>query len=160
MKNPLTPQEINVLQRLADGMQQAEVAKDMHVSVNTVKTYVSTARLKLNGYTTLHAIAIAIRNGHFAMKTDKELQTLRNLGNESEAAADEIENLRATHIDCTRCVNFTEDHRFGPICGIGGCDGGASWQPHSPRGPVQLWLPPYKYAANVGRMMNDPKNGE
>ena len=44
------------------------------------------------------------------MLTDKELQSLRNLGNEAEAAADEIVRLRGLVQDF---LDFLEPMRFG-----------------------------------------------
>jgi hypothetical protein len=44
------------------------------------------------------------------MLTDKELQTLRNMGNEAEAAADEIERLRSALLDIGGW-----DHRGWPV---------------------------------------------
>ncbi len=63
MKKQLTPKELQVLQLLSDGMTQIEAAKEMKLSVETVKTYASTAKLKMNAWNTTNAVAIAMRTG-------------------------------------------------------------------------------------------------
>jgi hypothetical protein len=46
------------------------------------------------------------------MMTDRELQSLRNQGNECEAAADEIERLRALLVEaCALFRIYEESHR-------------------------------------------------
>lgn len=59
----LTPQEQRILQLLADGNATKEVAKSLHLTVNTVTFYVYRIREKLDSPTTYNALATAMRQG-------------------------------------------------------------------------------------------------
>jgi hypothetical protein len=57
------------------------------------------------------------------MLTDQELQTLRNMGNEAEAAADEIERLRSALLDIGGW-----DHRDQAVRDVWDeCNGPGAW---------------------------------
>jgi LuxR family maltose regulon positive regulatory protein len=46
--DPLSPQEIRVLRLLAAGLSNGEIASELVVSINTVKTHVKSIYRKLN----------------------------------------------------------------------------------------------------------------
>ena len=58
----LTPRERQILQLLADGMSNAEVAAKLYISQETVKTHVRNFLAKLEADTRTHAVAIAMRD--------------------------------------------------------------------------------------------------
>lgn len=60
---PLTPQEVRLLQLLADGHSYQASADDMHVSVNTVRNYVRSVYEKLHVHSKSQAVSKAIRRG-------------------------------------------------------------------------------------------------
>ena len=57
----LTPREREILQLLADGMSNADVAAKLFISQETVKSHVRHILAKLEADTRTHAVAIAIR---------------------------------------------------------------------------------------------------
>jgi DNA-binding NarL/FixJ family response regulator len=57
----LTTREREILQLLADGMSNAEVAKQLFISQETVKSHVRHILTKLEADTRTHAVAIALR---------------------------------------------------------------------------------------------------
>jgi DNA-binding NarL/FixJ family response regulator len=57
----LTPREREILQLLADGMSNAEVASRLFISQETVKSHVRHILAKLEADTRTHAVAIALR---------------------------------------------------------------------------------------------------
>ena len=58
----LTPREREILQLLADGMSNADVAKRLFISQETVKSHVRHILAKLEADTRTHAVAIALRD--------------------------------------------------------------------------------------------------
>jgi DNA-binding NarL/FixJ family response regulator len=58
----LTAREREILQLLADGMSNAEVAKKLFISQETVKSHVRHILAKLEADTRTHAVAIALRD--------------------------------------------------------------------------------------------------
>jgi DNA-binding NarL/FixJ family response regulator len=58
----LTPREREILQLLADGMSNADVAAKLFISQETVKSHVRHILAKLEADTRTHAVAIAIRD--------------------------------------------------------------------------------------------------
>ena len=58
----LTPRERQILQLLADGMSNAEVAAKLYISQETVKSHVRHILGKLEADTRTHAVAIALRD--------------------------------------------------------------------------------------------------
>jgi DNA-binding NarL/FixJ family response regulator len=58
----LTPREREVLQLIADGLGNRQVASALHVSQDTVKTHVSNVLNKLGASSRANAVAIAIRS--------------------------------------------------------------------------------------------------
>ncbi|MFE6711009.1 response regulator [Streptomyces sp. NPDC057695] len=59
----LTPRELEVLQHLAEGLSNAEIASAMHISSETVKTYVSRILAKLGLRDRVQAVVLAHRTG-------------------------------------------------------------------------------------------------
>jgi DNA-binding NarL/FixJ family response regulator len=59
----LTDREVEVLQLLATGRSTAEMATDMHISVNTVRNHVQRVLMKLGTHSRLEAVAEGIRTG-------------------------------------------------------------------------------------------------
>jgi LuxR family transcriptional regulator, maltose regulon positive regulatory protein len=55
----LTPREVEVLRRVADGASNAELAETLHVSINTVKTHVKRVLSKLGTSSRAEAAAVA-----------------------------------------------------------------------------------------------------
>lgn len=67
----LTAKEIEVLRLVCDGLEYAEIAEKMNVSVNTVKTHVSHI-LQRTGYSNKTRLAIAVTNKKFIIPTIPE----------------------------------------------------------------------------------------
>ena len=59
----LTPRQQTVLELTADGLKRDEVARQMYVSLETVKTHLQDARQTLGARTTAQAVAVAFRQG-------------------------------------------------------------------------------------------------
>jgi len=60
---PLTSREIEVLQALADGLSDREIAERYHVSVATVRTHLTNILAKLDARSRLQALVHAVRQG-------------------------------------------------------------------------------------------------
>jgi DNA-binding NarL/FixJ family response regulator len=58
---PLSPRERDVLHLLADGKTNEEIGKTLHISADTVRTYLRRAMQKLEADNRTHAVAIALR---------------------------------------------------------------------------------------------------
>jgi DNA-binding NarL/FixJ family response regulator len=58
----LTPREREILQLLADGMSNGDVAGKLFISQETVKSHVRHILTKLEADTRTHAVAIALRD--------------------------------------------------------------------------------------------------
>ena len=58
---PLADQQVEILQLLADGMSNADVASKLFISQETVKSHVRHILAKLEADTRTHAVAIALR---------------------------------------------------------------------------------------------------
>lgn len=63
MTSPLTVQQRSVLQLTANGMTAPQVARQLWVSVDTVKFHLATIRDLLGARNTTHAVAKAWRAG-------------------------------------------------------------------------------------------------
>lgn len=59
----LTPRELEVLQCLADGLGDKEIAQRLAVRHDTVRTYVSGVRQKLGVESRLQAVVFAVKHG-------------------------------------------------------------------------------------------------
>jgi two-component system response regulator DesR len=62
-ENPLSQREIEVLRLASKGAEAAEIAADLHLSIGTVRNYLSTIVTKLNGRNRVDAIRIAEEAG-------------------------------------------------------------------------------------------------
>ena len=61
--DPLTPREEEVLQLLAEGLSNREIATRVHLTEGTVKNYVSSIIAKLQANDRTHAVVTALRRG-------------------------------------------------------------------------------------------------
>lgn len=59
----IPPRERQVLTLIANGFSEQQVARALHVTVNTVKTFSRRARQRLGAATTVHAVTLAYRSG-------------------------------------------------------------------------------------------------
>jgi len=59
----LTPREKEVLQALAEGLNDRELARNLHVNVDTVQTHMGNIRRKLEVVSRLQALVFAVRHG-------------------------------------------------------------------------------------------------
>jgi DNA-binding NarL/FixJ family response regulator len=59
----LTPRELQILQRIADGETNAQIAKELKMSPNTLRTHTQNVLTKLGVHSKLDAIVAAIRHG-------------------------------------------------------------------------------------------------
>lgn len=60
---PLTTRELDVLQALADGLSDRQIADRIHISPATVRTHVSRILSKLDATSRLQALVLAVRRG-------------------------------------------------------------------------------------------------
>ena len=61
--SPLSPREVEVLQRLAAGAGPAEIAADLYLSYGTVRNYLASAVTKLGARNRVDAVRIAAEVG-------------------------------------------------------------------------------------------------
>jgi DNA-binding NarL/FixJ family response regulator len=66
----LTAREREVLQCMVDGLTRAEIAEQLHLSVNTVRTHTQNLIAKLGAHSTLESVALALRNGLRASRAE------------------------------------------------------------------------------------------
>lgn len=60
---PLTPAQVDVVQRLTDGTPRKLIAEDMGISLVTVHNHLKNARQRAGAKTTFELIAEAVREG-------------------------------------------------------------------------------------------------
>ncbi|MEL7331645.1 MAG: response regulator transcription factor [Cyanobacteria bacterium J06560_2] len=60
---PLTPREVEVLNRLADGLTNRAIARALNISEHTVKFHISAILSKLSASSRTEAVAVGIRTG-------------------------------------------------------------------------------------------------
>ena len=63
---PITDREHDVLECLAEGLTNAEIAKRLNVSIHTVRNHVANLSAKLGAHSKLEVLAIAVRRGIIA----------------------------------------------------------------------------------------------
>jgi DNA-binding NarL/FixJ family response regulator len=61
--NRLTVREVEVLQLLAQGRSNEEIASSLHLSESTVKTHIARALTKLDARDRIHLAVLAHRHG-------------------------------------------------------------------------------------------------
>jgi DNA-binding NarL/FixJ family response regulator len=59
----LSPRETEVLQLLAGGATTAAVARELHLSINTVRNHIQAVLTRLGAHSKLEAVSIAIKDG-------------------------------------------------------------------------------------------------
>ncbi|MHC3474081.1 response regulator transcription factor [Streptomyces sp. 7R007] len=62
-ESPLTDRELEVLKLTADGAEASEIAEQLHLSVGTVRNYLTSVVSKVNGRNRLDAVRIARESG-------------------------------------------------------------------------------------------------
>ena len=60
---PLTPRETQILNYVADGNTNKQIARILEISEQTIKNHVSAILRKLNANDRAHAVVLAIRHG-------------------------------------------------------------------------------------------------
>ena len=60
---PLTPRQVQILQLIAEGLSNEQIANRLRLSAETVKSHVSAVHAKLGADSRAHAVAIAFRHG-------------------------------------------------------------------------------------------------
>lgn len=68
----LTPRELEILQRIADGQSNATIARELQMSPNTLRTHTQNVLTKLGVHSKLDAIVAAIRHGKVATTQSSE----------------------------------------------------------------------------------------
>ena len=63
MIGKLTPRELEVLQTLAEGLSDKEIAEKLYVGIGTVRTHVTSILAKLEVQSRLQALVLAVRHG-------------------------------------------------------------------------------------------------
>ncbi|MFL5909481.1 MAG: LuxR C-terminal-related transcriptional regulator [Gaiellaceae bacterium] len=61
---PLTEREREVVHLVALGMTSAEIADELHIALNTVRTHVRNAMVKVNARSRSHLVAVSLGEGH------------------------------------------------------------------------------------------------
>ena len=85
----LTPRELQILQLLADGRPPDEIAAELGVSRNTLRTHIQNVLMKLGVHSKLDAIVAAIRHGRVrteevSLSADSTLDELETASNGEE----------------------------------------------------------------------------
>ena len=76
----LTRRELQILQLLADGKAPDEIAAELGVSRNTLRTHIQNILMKLGVHSKLDAIVAAIRHGRVSTEDVNPVERLRNCG--------------------------------------------------------------------------------
>ncbi|MFN2188530.1 MAG: kelch repeat-containing protein [Candidatus Promineifilaceae bacterium] len=71
---PLSARELVVLERLAEGSTNREIAKDLSISHNTVKVHLSNIFKKLDVSSRTEAITVAIQKGYITVESNEPLE--------------------------------------------------------------------------------------
>ena len=61
---PLTEREREIVHLVALGMTSAEIADELHIALNTVRTHVQNAMAKVNARSRSHLVAVSMGEGH------------------------------------------------------------------------------------------------
>lgn len=73
-REELTPRERSVLTLIARGEQNPEIAKELGIAVESVKTHADNLREKLNARTRAEAVALGLMHGEIALPLTRERQ--------------------------------------------------------------------------------------
>ena len=87
----LTPRELQILQLLADGRTPDEIAAELGVSRNTLRTHIQNVLMKLGVHSKLDAVVAAIRHGRVQTEdisdpVDTTVVSLETASNSEEAS--------------------------------------------------------------------------
>lgn len=75
MPKPLSKRETEVLALLADGLTETEIASQLRLSYDTVKSHSKRVRVKLEAKNQTHSVAIGFRTGILTLpREDSNLQ--------------------------------------------------------------------------------------
>ncbi len=72
---PLSRREFQVLQLIADGLENQAIAKILYVSVETIRTHVKSILRKLSARDRTHAVAVAFRAGVLSTSGHRQTRT-------------------------------------------------------------------------------------
>jgi DNA-binding CsgD family transcriptional regulator len=73
----LTPRETEILQRMADGLTQDEIAAILGISRHTLRTHVQNVLTKLRVRSRLEALAEAVRYGKVKLEAEDQVGPAR-----------------------------------------------------------------------------------
>jgi len=59
----LTKRQLDIVEMMAEGMYNPEIAERLHISVNTVKSHGAAIRARLNTHGRVETVAEAVRRG-------------------------------------------------------------------------------------------------
>jgi PAS domain S-box-containing protein len=68
---PLTEREREIVHLVALGMTSAEIAEELHIAHNTVRTHVRNAMAKVNARSRSHLVAVSMAEGHLGPSNGK-----------------------------------------------------------------------------------------
>ena len=60
-RDRLSPRELEILQLMADGLENEEIARELYISPETVKSHVRRILQKLGAHSRTYAVAVALR---------------------------------------------------------------------------------------------------
>ena len=66
----LTPRELDVLELVAEGYSTAEIARELWITEDTVRTHIKRMMVRLEARTRAHVVAIAFREELWATPSD------------------------------------------------------------------------------------------
>lgn len=96
MKDKLTPREIDVIELLAQGLSNLEIANELHIADRTVQTHLSNIYVKLDVRGRTEAAILWLENTRYEFRRIKELESklehLRNLTLNEAAKLIEMSN--------------------------------------------------------------------
>jgi DNA-binding NarL/FixJ family response regulator len=75
-RQPLSRREYQVLQLIADGLENSAIAKALFVSIETIRTHVKNILRKLHARDRAHAVAVAFRLGLLVVHRDSPFPTV------------------------------------------------------------------------------------
>lgn len=82
---PLSRREYQVLQLVADGLENSDIAQMLYLSVETVRTHVKSILRKLNVRDRTHAVTISFRSGILSVRSDDTPSSVGDSANSHRA---------------------------------------------------------------------------